>query len=144
MDSALSWIALISGLIALLAIPVAWVWKLSKWDEAIKSIPTVIGNQVKFEKRLDEDERKIERITLITEPLWEAICANLPGILKMHNSPDPLAHALNGDATREEIEAVLVRLKEEVKEVRDTDPARAVALTLAIWAVKVKLCQETK
>lgn len=143
MDTALSWLALISGLIAVGSIVVAWLWKLSKWDTAIKSIPGVVENQKKFEKRLDEDERKIERISLITEPLWESICANLPGILKMHSSPDPLAHALHENATKEELECVICRLKDEIEKTRDADPGRAISLVLALAAVKVKLKEAT-
>jgi hypothetical protein len=139
MDGTLSIVSLISGLVALLAIPLAWIWKLSKWDEAIKSLPEMVKNQAKFERRLDEAERKIERITLITEPLWESICANLPGILKMHNSPDPLAHALNGESTEEELVALIARLKGEIEEAKDSNPTRAMLLILALSAVSTKL-----
>jgi hypothetical protein len=131
-------VGLISGITALLAIPVAWIWKLSKWDTEIKSIPTICKRMDIMDQRILATELKSGKLETMIEPFWETVCANIPGILKMHSSPDPLVRAFNGTASPEEIDALKKRINDELPEAQEKDPSRALALTLALWAVKVK------
>lgn len=135
------WLGILSLSISLLAIPIAWVWKLSKWDSAIKSVDSLTKQMKSLEDRLTSNEKRTERALLITEPLWDSICSNLPGILKLHNSPDPLSNVLLDQDAPGEAEDLLKRMSDEVSKVRDTDPNRALALCLALWAVRVKLSE---
>lgn len=132
-------VGLVAGLCGLAALPTAWVWKLSKWDSKIGVIDT-LAEEMKAVKTQQEDNRlKTERLQTMIEPFWETICNNLPGILRLHNSPDPLTAALAGEATSEEMAALIEQMQGEFEEIRFSDPGRALALSMAVGAVKARL-----
>lgn len=132
-------VGMIGGLVMLVSIPVIWVWKLSKWDSKIAIIPGLTDDLKSTQKQTEENKLKIERLQTMVEPFWETICKNLPGILQFHTSPDPLEKALNGEATEEEMRKLLERTEKELNGVRGRNPTRALALSFAVWALKVKI-----
>lgn len=139
MEIIAAWVGLVAGLIALAAIPTAWIWKLSKWDSKIGMIDALAADMAAVKKLGEENRLETARLQTMIEPYWETICKNLPGILRLHNSPDPLAAALNGDATNEEMVALIERMETEFSEIQLMNPGRALALSIAVAAVKARL-----
>lgn len=132
-------VGLVAGLVALAAIPIGWVWKLSKWDSKIALIDTVAEDMKYVKQEAEATRLKAERLQTMIEPFWETICKSLPEILRLHNSPDPLDAALSGEATHEEMAALIEQMETEFNEIRLMNPGRALALSFAIGAVKARL-----
>lgn len=101
--------------------------------------------QKDFDKQISEVREDLERQGTMIEPFWQTLCTSLPSILKMHNSPDPLDAVLNGNPNMADIDNIEDELKCRLIEAQKAgDDGKALALTLAIVAVRVKRKQLLK
>lgn len=91
-----------------------------------------------FHKEISEVKEELERHGTMIEPFWNTLCDNLPAILKMHNSPDPLVTCLEGQPTIEEIDALITRITNELKIALDKDDSKAYGYILALAMAKAK------
>jgi hypothetical protein len=98
--------------------------------------------QKDFDKQLGEVREELEHQGTMIEPFWNTLCENLPTILKMHNSPDPLWAVLNGDPTVDEVESLICRIQSELKVAIDKgEDAKAYGY---IWALAMARARKSR
>lgn len=91
-----------------------------------------------FHKEISEVKEELERHGTMIEPFWGTLCDNLPTILKMHNSPDPLIACLEGQPTIEEIDALITRINNELKVAVEQGDSKAYGYIFALAMAKGK------
>ena len=134
----------VSSAVAIGLLLSGWIWDTRNTVGRLEADFTkqLAKTKESLDKEINRVSEELERTNTMIEPFWQTLCASLPGILKMHNSPDPLAAVLSGKASPEQVESLTKRLYNELEVAKENDPSRAVALLLAIWAVKVKACRK--
>ena len=103
--------------------------------------------EASFTKEIAEVKAELERQGTMIEPFWQTLCDNLPAILKMHNSPDPLANVLHGTPTIEDVDNLISRIQDELSEsINSGDNIKSYGyiMALAMARAKKKVLQKEK
>jgi len=162
METVLNWISLISGLGALIAVVVHFIFK-KGWSAKDKedmqnditalkkdTPASVDGLRKDMQRSMDEIKKDIKELTtkvgevdfcakqakMMIEPWWNVINTNLPHLLNVSKSENLITKLSDGRITDEE----LTHLEEEVKIllVQDKESGRALTDLMALYAIQMR------
>ena len=117
-----------------------WIWDTGR---SVNRLETKINDKINdlqgnFNKQMMEVKEDLERHNTMIEPFWNTLCENLPLILKMHNSPDPLVDCFEDKVTIEEIDALITRINTELAEALIHNNPKAYGYIMALAMAKAK------
>ena len=141
MQTALNWIALVTGLASIIVV----IWRFGfkaalSADEKKKMQDDIQGLKDSMDalgKKVDEVDKCAREAALKIEPFWNVINKNLPHLLKFEHSENLIAKLSEDRITNEE----LIHLEEEVKMrlIEDNKRGGNVFVDLmALWAIEIR------
>lgn len=162
MQTALDWIALVSGLGALITVVVKWIfgkgWSAKDKEDMQNDIAalkkdtpaSVDGLRKNMQQSMDEIRKDIKELTnrvgdvdfcakqakMMIEPWWNVINTHLPDLLNVSHSENLVAKLSDGRITDDELE----HLEQEVKVllIQDKESGKVLVDLLALWAIQVR------